>query len=127
MVKNNKKKNNIEERKFVSRLIFSVLVEKILVRDAVLKFPKDSEDKSIKAAYHALIHLEADEDLRRRDLLYKDEQNDYLEFIAQTLEKGESLPENIVKSYEKYYKNISTPHAANMKGVLKSLCKFLNV
>lgn len=121
------KKKYTEERKLVARLIFGVLVETICVRDAILKFPKDINDSTIRTAYHALIHYEADEDLRRRDLLYKDEQNEYLEFIAQTLEKGESLPQNIIRSYEKYYKNIETPHSGGMKGLIKSLCKFLNV
>ena len=97
------------------------------VKEAILKFPKDIDDESIKAAYHALIHLEADEDLRRMDLEYKDEQDDYLEFIAQILQEGNALPKNIIKSYDKYYKGITTPHSESMKGLLKSLCKFLNV
>lgn len=121
------KKSYNEERKEVSRLIYMVLVESLSVKDAILKFPKDSDDQSIKAAYHALIHLEADEDIRRRDLSYKGEQNDFLEFIAQILQTGESLPQNIIKNYDKYYKNISTPHSKGMKGLIKSLCKFLNV
>lgn len=116
-----------EERKKVSRLIYEVLTEVLTVKDAVLKFPKDIDDSTIKTAYHALIHIEADEDLRRRDLDYKDEQNDYLEFIAQILAKGEELPRNIIKNYEKYYKDIETPHSESMKGLMKSLCKFLNV
>lgn len=121
------KKKYIEERKLVARLIYKVLTEFLGVREAIMEFPKDVADSSIRTAYHALIHYEADEDLRRRDLLYKDEQDDYLEFIAQTLEKGESLPQNIIRSYEKFYKNIETPHSAGMKGLIKSLCKFLNV
>ena len=40
------------------------------------------------------------------DLKYKDEQDDYLEFIAQTLQKGDALPKNMIKSYDKYYKEI---------------------
>lgn len=104
-----------------------VLTESLSVKDAILKFPKDADDSTIKTAYHALIHIEADEDLRRRDLDYKDEQNDYLEFIAQILQNGEELPQNIIKNYEKYYKNIETPRSESMKGLMKSLCKFLNV
>lgn len=121
------KMNYKEERKKVSRLIYLVLAETMPVRKAILSFPKDNEDLSIKAAYHALIHMEADEDFRKHDLDYKDEQNDYLEFIAQILQKGDPLPENMIKSYEKYYKNISTPTSESMKGLLKNLCKFLNV
>lgn len=121
------KKDYKEERKQVSRLIYMVLTENLSVREALLRFPKDSDDNSIKATYHALIHFEADEDLRRRDDVYKDEQNDYLEFIAQILQVGDPIPQNIIKSYDKYYKNINPPQPRGMKGLIKSLCKFLNV
>jgi hypothetical protein len=121
------KKDCKEERKIVSRLIYMVLAESLHVRNAILKFPKDSNDFTLKTAYHALIHLEADEEYRKTDLEYKEMQNDYLEFIAQTLQDGNVLPQNIIKSYDKYYKNIQTPHSKSMKGLLKSLCRFLNV
>lgn len=121
------KKDYKEERKKVARLIYMVLTEKLIVRNAILRFPKDINDASIKTAYHALIHLEADEDFRAKDIDYKEEQDDYLEFLAEIMQTGEPLPQNIIKSYEKYYKNIELPHTENMKGVLKSLCKFLNV
>ena len=121
------KKDYSEERKIISRLIYLVLAESLHVRDSILKFPKDLDDESIKAAYHALIHLEADEDLRRMDLDYKDEQNDYLEFIAETFQNGNKLPKNIIKEYDKYYKGVNTPNSESMKGLLKGLCKFLNV
>lgn len=115
------------ERKDVSRLIYLVLADTLIVREAILKFPKDANDASIKAAYHALVHREADEDLRREDLDYRDEQDDYLEFIAQILQEGNPLPKNVIKSYNKYYKDANTPHSESMKGLIKSLCKFLNV
>lgn len=104
-----------------------VLAETLHVREALLKFPKEVNDPTIKTAYHALVHMEADEDLRRMDLDYKDEQDDYLEFIAQTMQEGGVLPQNIINSYDKYYKTISLPYAKTLKGLLKSLCKFLNV
>lgn len=115
------------ERKDVSRLIYLVLADTLSVKEAMLKFPKDINDASIKAAYHALVHREADEDLRREDLDYKDEQDDYLEFLAQILQEGKPLPKNVIKSYNKYYKDANTPHSESMKGLIKSLCKFLNV
>lgn len=121
------RKEYIEERKNVSRLIYMVLAETLHVKDAILRFPKDINDSTIKTAYHALIHLEADEDYRKMDLDYKDEQDDYLEFIAQILQEGNALPKNIIKSYDKYYKNIETPNSESMKGLIKSLCRFLNV
>jgi len=121
------KKDYGEERKIISRLIYLVLAESLHVKEAILKFPKDADDASIKAAYHALVHMEADEDLRKMDLDYKDEQNDYLEFIAEIFQNGNKLPKNIIKEYDKYYKNINTPNSESMKGLLKGLCKFLNV
>ena len=117
----------IQNRKQVSRLIYMVLAENLIVREALLKFPQNTYDKSLKAAYHALIHREADEHLRRQDILYKEEQDDYLEFIATILGQGEDLPKEIIKNYEKYYQDISVKYSDGMKEILKKLCKFLNV
>lgn len=116
-----------EERKIVSRLIYMVLAETLHVREAILRFPKEANDTSIKAAYHALVHYEADEDMRRRDLAYKEEQDDYVEFIAQIMQEGNPLPKNIIKSYDKFYKNVAMPYSKSMKGLIRSLCRFLNV
>lgn len=121
------KKDYKEERKVVSRLIYMVLADNLIVREALLKFPKDVDDLTIKTAYHALVHREADEEFRYMDLDYRDEQDDYLEFIAQTLQSGDALPRNIIKSYDKYYKDAAVPHSKTFKGFIKSLCKFLNV
>ena len=117
----------ISERKFVAELIRKVLISQLSVREAILQFPRDTEDKSIHAAYHALVHLEADEDLRNRDVVYKEEQDDYLEMIYQTLESEEDLPGNIIKSYEDYYSNANLLHEENTKGFLKSFFRFLNI
>lgn len=121
------KSEQTKYRKEVSRLIYQVLTDQIVVREAVLAFPKIINDKTLDTVYHALVHYEADEDLRKRDLLYKEVQNDYLEFIAQTLDKGEDLPLNIINSYKKYYKDTNLPKPKTMSGLMKSLCKFLNV
>ena len=109
-----------EERTLVAELIRKVLISQICVREAILQFPRDTEDRSIQAAYHALVHYEADEDLRNRDNIYREEQDDYLEFISQTLEIGEDLPDNIIKNYEKYYSGTNILHEANPKGFCKS-------
>ena len=87
-----------EDRRFVAALIRQVLISRLCVREAILNFPKDTEDKSIQAAFHALVHYEADEDLRARDELYREEQDDYLEFISNLLERGEDVPENIIQN-----------------------------
>ena len=80
--------NNPEERKKVAQLIRDVLIGKVCVREAINKFPHNNEDESIQASYHALVHYEADEDLRKRDLLYKEEQDSYLMMIAEILDSG---------------------------------------
>ena len=114
-------------RIYIENLIIAVLTDKIIVREAIKLFPHDVKDSSIKSAYHALIHREADEDLRRRDLMYKDEQDSYLEQVARTLQKGNELPKNIIKNYNKYYRDIEINHTPFMKRFLKKLCKFMNV
>ena len=83
--------NYKELRKKVSKLFFAVLTHKIPVRDALAKFPKDCEDPTLIAAWHALCHLESDEEMRLKDKMYAEEQDNYIEYIAFTLEKGEAL------------------------------------
>jgi len=117
----------IEERKKVAELIRFVLIGKLCVREAINQFPHSNEDESIQAAYHALIHFEADEDLRRRDALYKEEQDNYLMMIAEILDKGEDLPFNIINSYKEFYKSANIPNGRDWKGKLKSFFKMLNV
>lgn len=116
-----------EDRKLVGELIKQVLISRLCVREALLKFPHDSEDKSIHAAYHALVHYEADEDLRARDDVYKDEQDDYLEYLSDTISNGEQLPNNIIENYEKYYSGANILHEQNTKGFLKGFFRFLNI
>ena len=84
-------------------------------------------DKNIECAYHALVHYEADEDLRYRDIEYKEEQNDYLEFIAETLVAGKDLPENIISDYEDYYKGTAKIWKNDFKGFVKEFLRFINV
>lgn len=116
-----------ENRAFVAVLIRKVLIGALTVGEAVRNFPFDTGDKSLEAAYHALVHYEADEDLRRRDLMYREEQDEYMEMIAYTLDKGDSLPDNIIRNYEKYYSESSIPHTHDRKGAIRSFLRFLNV
>ena len=114
-------------RKYIGNLIISVLTDRIIVREALKLFPNDVKDASIKSAYHALVHREADEDFRRRDLLYRDEQDSYLEQLARILQQGRELPKNIIKNYNQYYRDIQINHSNEFKIWIKRLCKFLNV
>jgi len=120
-----------EDRQFVSRLIYSVLSDRMCVREAILKIPNKSKDKSIETVRHALIHREADEDFRYRDIDYRDEQDSYLEFLAETLQKGEPVPKNIIKEYDDFYnKNkevLDIHYSDKMKNAINKICKFLNV
>lgn len=117
----------MNDRILVSRLIILVLTGQMPVRQALLNFPKDTNDTSIITAYHALIHYEADEDIRATDIAYKEEQDEYLEFIADTLSKNRTLPQNIIKSYKNYYSNVALPKDKSTRNIIKKICKFLNI
>lgn len=114
-----------ELRKEVSKLFIAVLTKSVHVRDALANFPRECDDKSIIAAWHALCHLEADEDLRLKDAMYKEEQDEYIEFIAFTLQKGEELPANIINSYLPYYNEALIPAGKGVKAVFNKLKRFL--
>ena len=116
-----------KDRAYVGKLLRLVRIGQISVRQAMFEYPKDTKDESLIAAYHALIHYEADEDFRAKDALYKEEQDDYLEFLSQTLERGENLPENIIENYKKYYDFAPILHKKGFIGFLKSFWKNLNV
>lgn len=121
--------SRLDDREYVARLIVSVLTERMSVREAILQFPKDTTDKNIITAYHALIHYEADEDERAMDLAYREEQDEYLNMIAELLAAGKELPKNIIKSYEPYYPEVQfqLPKSKTFKNFLKTMCRFLNV
>ena len=114
-----------EIRKNVSKLFYGVLTKKIPVRDALANFPKDCEDGTIIASWHALCHLEADEDLRKRDEMYAQEQDEYIEYIAHTLEQGIELPDNIINEYKPYHHEALTPCTNTLKGIIYKFKKFL--
>ena len=113
-------------RKFVARLIMSVLTERRSVREAIKLFP-ETKDKNIECAYHALVHYEADEDLRYQDIEYREEQDDYLEFLAQTLAEGKELPRNIISDYEDFYTGVAKPWKSGIKGFWEEFKRFINI
>lgn len=117
----------MNDKQFVANLIIKVITGQMLTREAILQFPKDTYDVNIITAYHALVHYEADEDFRERDKEYRDEQNNYLIFIAELLNNNKDLPKNIIKEYEKYYTVKRMPSETKFKSVIKELCKFLNI
>lgn len=112
-----------EARKKVSELIFKVLTNQLCVRDAIKLFPPDERDLSIQCAWHALIHYEADEDIKRLDKEYAEEQYNFLEMVAFTLRDGYPLPVNIIQDYNDYYTEAPLPSSNTIKGILNSLLR----
>ena len=115
-----------DDRKFVGRLIFEVLTEKRNVREAIKLFP-ETKDVNIECAYHALVHYAADEEMRYKDIEYREAQDEYLEFLAQTLSEGKFLPKNIINEYKPYYKGVSHPWAYGWHGFWKEFKRFINI
>ena len=118
--------NNTDNRKFVGRLIFEVLTERKNVREAIKLFP-DSKDKNIECDYHALVHYSADEEMRYKDIEYREAQDDYLEFLAQTLSEGKPLPKNIIDEYKPYYKGVSRVWTDGWQGFWDEFKRFINI
>ena len=121
------KNTSSDDRKYVAGLLRFVRIGQLSVRQAMLNYPKDTQDTSLIAAYHALIHYDADEDLRLKDPAYKQEQDDYIEFLSQTLESGQDLPRNIIENYNLYYDSAPILHKDNIFGFLKGFFKNLNI
>ncbi|MBE7704039.1 MAG: hypothetical protein E7Z89_08335 [Cyanobacteria bacterium SIG28] len=115
-----------ENRELVGRLIYSVLAQNINVREAIKLFPK-TKDKNIECAYHALVHFEADEEIRYKDIEYREAQDDYLEFLAQTLSEGKDLPQNIIDEYKPYYKGTASLWQNGFKGFIEEFKRFINI
>lgn len=114
------------ERKLVGNIIISVMTEKISVQRGLLLFPKGCEDPSIRAAWHALCHYEADEDIKMLDKEFCNTQLELLEFISFTFKDGEPLPQNIIDAYERYYKDSPISYEKGLRGVFKKFFRFLN-
>ena len=114
-----------EQRKKVYKLFYLVLSEQLHVRDALLNFPKDVADPTLTASWHALCHLEADEDIRKKDSDYAEEQDEYLQFIANTLSNGDELPQNIIREYLPYHNEALIAENSTPKGIWHKLKKFL--
>ena len=115
-----------ENRIIVGRLIYAVLTERTNVREAIKLFP-ESKDVNIECAYHALVHYVADEEMRYKDIEYREAQDDYLEFLAQTLSEGKFLPKNIIEEYKPYYKGTSKPWQEGLHGFWNEFKRFINL
>ncbi|MBS4760172.1 MAG: hypothetical protein KHX03_05700 [Clostridium sp.] len=102
------------------------MTERISVKRGLLLFPKGCQDPSIHAAWHALCHYEADEDIRAKDLEYNNQQIELLEMIAFAFKDGSPLPQNIIESYKPYYEEDPISYEDGLKGLIKRLLRFVN-
>ncbi len=128
-LKNNKPEQQedfTKERKLAGNIIIGVLTEHICVKEGLLMFPK-VRDASVQAAWHALCHYEADEDIRRRDIEYANQQQELLEMIAFTFKDGKELPSNIISSYKPYYDEPLITDTNGLPYIIHTLLKYLNV
>ncbi len=115
----------ITARKLVGIMLYDIISKNITPFEAIQKFPKDIEDTSVKIAWHAIIHFDSDEDMRKTDNLYAQEQIKYLEGLGKILLQGEPLPENILQEYESIYEETILPKRATIKEYLKSIFRFI--
>ena len=118
--------NYTAQRQYVGNIVISVLTERISVRKGLLLFPKGCEDPSIRAAWHALCHYEADEDIRQKDIEYNNQQVELLEMIAFAFKDGSPLPQNIIESYKPYYQDDPISYESGLRGLIKKLFRFVN-
>ena len=86
-----------ENRLITAKLIIEVLKGKITVSKALSSFPKEKNDINIKCAFDALVHREADEELRAKIKDYAEVQDEFLYSIANILRQNERLPQNIIE------------------------------
>ena len=114
------------QRKYVGNIIIAVLTERISVKKGLLLFPKGCEDASIHAAWHALCHYEADEDIKAKSIEFNNQQVELLEMIAFTFKDGNPLPQNIIEAYKPYYHDDPMFYESGLKGLIKKLLRFIN-
>ncbi len=116
-----------ENRLYVSKLIIDVILEKITVQKALSLFPKDNNDINIKCAFDALMHREADEDLRLKIKDYKETQDEFLINLAEILKDNQSLPKNIIQQYLQFHNdNLIPDKKEDFKNILKKLKRSIN-
>ena len=116
-----------ENRILVANLIIDVLLNRKTVEKALVAFPKDKNDIDIKCAFDALLHREADEDLRKKDADYALVQDDYLMDLAEILKNNERLPQNIIQEYLNFHHDdLISPVAKTLKQKIQKLKRMIN-
>ncbi len=116
-----------ENRLLVAKLIIEVLKNKMTVSQALSNFPKEKNDINIKCAFDALIHREADEDLRSKISDYAQIQDEFLYDLANILRNNERLPQNIIEQYQKYHsENLMGEWDKPIKSIMKNFKRMIN-
>ncbi len=121
------KNEQLNQRRYVSYLVMQVITSKITVLNALKLFPENTKDDSINTVFHALVHYEADEDLRARDSLYAQEQDSYLEELANILKNGENLPFNLIDEYKKYHDKTLISPKETKETIFEKLKRLINL
>lgn len=122
----NEEKDYTSQRQYVGNIVIAVITERITVQRALTLFPKGCDDPSVRAAWHALCHYEADEELKNKDIEFNNQQLELLEMIAFAFKDGEPLPQNIIEAYKPYYKDNPISYEKGLSGFLKKLFRFIS-
>lgn len=122
----NEEKDYTSQRQYVGNIVIAVITERITVQRALTLFPKGCDDPSVRAAWHALCHYEADEELKNKDIEFNNQQLELLEMIAFAFKDGEPLPKNIIEAYKPYYKDNPISYEKGLSGFLKKLFRFIS-
>ena len=117
----------VELRKKTAKLLIDVVLGKISVLQALKSFPDNSSDLSVNTCFHILVHYEADEELRSKDKLYKETQDEFVVSVAETLLKGESLPVNIIDEYKVFYESDLIYKKNSKENIIKRLRRIINL
>lgn len=117
----------LELRKKTAKLLIDVVLGKISVLQALKSFPDNSSDLSVNTCFHILVHYEADEELRSKDKLYKETQDEFVVSVAETLLKGESLPVNIIDEYKVFYESDLIYKKNSKENIIKRLRRIINL
>ena len=116
-----------QNRLKVADLIEQVIIGKISTSSALSNFPHTADDINIKCAFDALVHREADEDLRNKIRDYAQTQDDFLIDICKFLKNNEDLPRNIIEEYLKYHSdNLLSEDDKGIKSIFKKLKRMIN-
>lgn len=116
-----------KNRLLVSDLIKEVLAGKLSVQNALVQFPQDKNDINIKCAFDALMHREADEEIRQTQQDYATVQDEFLFDLAQSLKQNENLAQNIIAKYLEFHESDIIPDKQEtFKDAIKILKRMIN-